>query len=197
MKSLVIGIINAKGGVGKTTSAMYLATVLASKGVEVWDADPQGSASEWALRAEENDDAVPFEVISVNRPQIKKRATKQPITFIDSPPLDEATLNSIAERADAVIIPTAPNGADVERLFSTRESLPAGQSAIVLLTDADPRTVLYRELTELLDQEEIAYFDRAIKPRQAIRAAYGSTPSNFEGYEEVAAELIELLEIED
>ena len=46
---------NTKGGTAKTTSAAMIATVLAKAGqtIELWDADPQGSASTWAEVAEE------------------------------------------------------------------------------------------------------------------------------------------------
>ena len=56
MKTILIA--NTKGGCAKTTTAMYLATALAHsspslKGVVI-DGDPQGTATEWALRAEED-----------------------------------------------------------------------------------------------------------------------------------------------
>lgn len=45
-----VALANAKGGVAKTTSCIYLAAVLARRGIEVavYDADPQSSASLWA-----------------------------------------------------------------------------------------------------------------------------------------------------
>lgn len=40
-------ITSTKGGVGKTTTAFYLAAALSQEAsVEVWNIDPQGSATE-------------------------------------------------------------------------------------------------------------------------------------------------------
>lgn len=52
---MIISTINLKGGVGKTTTAIALATaaVRDGKDVELYDCDPQSSASLWAMMAEE------------------------------------------------------------------------------------------------------------------------------------------------
>ena len=48
----VIALLNQKGGAGKTTLATHLAGELAQQGsrVTLLDADPQGSALDWAQR---------------------------------------------------------------------------------------------------------------------------------------------------
>lgn len=195
--SLIIGVINAKGGVGKTVTSIYLACALSASGhdVELWDADPQGSATDWDLTAAENGSALPFTVSSVNVAQLKKYPSRAEITIIDSPPLNESIMNAIAQRADVLIIPAAPAGLDITRVFSTLTSIPEGKPAAVLLTNANPRTVLYRETTELLSESGITYLDTPIRPKQSIRASYGAAPHDLAGYDDVVAQLLTLLNL--
>ena len=52
---MIISILNQKGGVGKTTLAVHLATGLSRQGGRVLliDADPQTSALDWSASREE------------------------------------------------------------------------------------------------------------------------------------------------
>ena len=59
---MIISFINQKGGVGKTTLSINVASALANAGHKVLliDADKQGSSTAWASLREET----PFQVVS-------------------------------------------------------------------------------------------------------------------------------------
>ena len=57
-----VAVANLKGGTAKTTTAVFLAHVMAAEGRTLLvDADPQGSALGWAETAEE----LPFSTVSL------------------------------------------------------------------------------------------------------------------------------------
>jgi chromosome partitioning protein len=68
---MIIAVLNQKGGVGKTTLAVHIAAGLALQGHKVLlvDADPQGSARDWAA-ARVN--ALLFPVVGLDRPTLHR-----------------------------------------------------------------------------------------------------------------------------
>jgi chromosome partitioning protein len=67
---MIVSVLNQKGGSGKTTLAIHLATALAREGARVLlvDADPQASALEWsALR-----DKAAFPVLGLPKPVLHR-----------------------------------------------------------------------------------------------------------------------------
>lgn len=85
-----IAIANAKGGVAKTTSSIYIASVIVSREAEPsYDADPQSSASLWASAAEQTAGPLTFDVLPANQATLRQLAAgsdPDEWAIIDAPP---------------------------------------------------------------------------------------------------------------
>ncbi|MDH1180078.1 AAA family ATPase [Achromobacter mucicolens] len=115
----VIALLNQKGGSGKTTLATHLAGELAFEGYKVVliDADPQGSASDWAERRAQSAQhrlygvfGLARESLHVEVPQISQTAD---FVVIDGPPRATAITRSALLAADLALIPVQPSAYDI------------------------------------------------------------------------------------
>lgn len=194
----IIAFVNTKGGTGKTTSTICLSTALAGmRNVVVWDADPQGSATDWAEQAAEAGDPLPFEVEVVNEALLKRarRNTDADYAIIDTPPGHPRIIDQAIEMADFVILPSSPAVIDLTRMLTTAASIPAEIPRAALLTRANKQTVAYKTAVEFLfDSSEVPVFSHAIGDRQAIQNSFGSRPEIFYDYSAITDELLEVME---
>lgn len=113
---MIIGVLNQKGGVGKTTISINLAACFAKKGLKTLlvDADPQGSSLAWSSAR----DADPlFPVIGMAKPSLHKDlpavAADYDITVIDGAPRVNDLGRAAILASDLVIIPVQPSPFDV------------------------------------------------------------------------------------
>lgn len=187
-----IAVVNTKGGVGKTTTAVYLAAVASKDGltVELLDADPQGSATSWADIAAEGGSGLPFLVAPANKITLG-RPSSADLTVIDTPPGAADIIQAAIDAADVVIVPTAPSGLDLQRVWPTLEA-SAHKPAGVLLTSVELGTKLLDLTKEALEAEGVFVFENVIGKRQAIRQAFGGVPSSFYGYRDLLKEIREV-----
>lgn len=191
--SKIISIVNAKGGVGKTTSTIYLATYFSNIGkrVLVRDADPQGSATDWITNIQE--DKIKFDFEPTNRALMGKKNDKYDFIIIDTPPQNDTIIENAVKVSDLVIIVSSSSGLDLSRVFSVLESIEEGQKYGVLLTMIDTRTKTYKATKELLQAENIKTFETAIRQRESIKSSYGELPNSdeLEFYEKLGIEILE------
>ncbi len=113
---MIVSVLNQKGGCGKTTLAIHLSHAFALRGQRVLlvDADPQGSARDWAAARQ----AAPlFSIVAIDRPVIHKElpaiAKDYDLIAIDGPPRVTDLARSAIIAADVVAIPIQPSPYDV------------------------------------------------------------------------------------
>ena len=163
---MIVGLLNQKGGVGKTTLALHLAGAWANNGKRVVaiDADPQGSALDWSeQRAKE---ALPrlFGVLGLARDTLHREAPEiardADHVLIDGPPRVATLMRSALLAADLVVIPAQPSPFDdwasgeiLRQLQEARVFRPQLVARFVL-NRCGARTVIGRETAEVLADHE-------------------------------------------
>lgn len=124
---MILTVTNLKGGSSKTTTAAYLAHVLAEQDLKVLviDADPQASITRWAEMAEWD---IPVRGMATGRlhdPRVGVfvEAAGHDVVVIDTPPTEKerGIVESAIRAATHVVVPLAPTSAEYERMAAVRE----------------------------------------------------------------------------
>ena len=108
---MIVGVLSQKGGVGKTTLSLNLASHYAGEGKRVLlvDADPQGSALAWSSARQ-----LPpiFPVIGMAKPSLHRDlpeiAADYDVTIIDGAPRVNDLGRAAILASDLVLIPVQP-----------------------------------------------------------------------------------------
>ncbi|MBL4744484.1 MAG: AAA family ATPase [Cycloclasticus sp.] len=185
---MIISFINQKGGVGKTTIAINVASALAQQGFKTLliDADKQGSSSTWASLREET----PFQVVSLARENMAKDAlslaTEYDFTLIDAPPHAEAISRSCIIASDLVVMPIEPSGLStwasdvtvqqVEQAREYKETLKCG----FVVSRKIGKTVIGRQVREMVENTGMRVFDADIENRVAFAESMTMGQTIFE-----------------
>lgn len=157
----IIAFSNQKGGVGKTTLAINVAACLAARNYTVLllDADPQGSALDWAaIQADEG----PFPVIGLPRPTIHKEIGRigrhYDYVIIDGPPRVNDISRSIMMASNKIFIPVQPSPYDIWAANDTTNLIEEAQivrpelKAAFIINRKIKRTLLGAEVLGALNE---------------------------------------------
>lgn len=190
-----VAIISQKGGAGKTTLAVHLATaaVTAGHASAIIDLDPQATAASWSDRRI----ASAPEVISgqaARLPALMKAARENGAAFIilDTAPNADQTASLAARAADLVLVPCRASTFDLEAIETTLMlAKAAAKPAYVVLNAVPPRSGIGREAAEGL----MARGAQVAPHRLTHRAAFthgvidGRTAQEFEPQGKAAEEI--------
>jgi chromosome partitioning protein len=184
---VIISVQNQKGGVGKTTIAIHLSHAIAltkKARVLLVDADPQGSARDWA--AARQTEAL-FPVIAIDRPvlhrEIPTLSKDYDYIIIDGPPRASELARSAISSADLVIIPVQPSPYDVWaaqeiiNLIQEASVFKERLKAVFAINRKIVNTAIGRDVTEALASFEFPVLKAHISQRIAFAesAATGQT----------------------
>lgn len=179
---MIISILNQKGGVGKTTLSVHLATALAQQGKKVLlvDADPQGSSLDWSAR---RDNESLFPVVGLPKPTLHRELPKLLKNYewivIDGAPRVYDVARSAALASDLILIPVQPSPYDVwaaeeiVKIISDVQGFKDNLKSAFVISRKIMNTVIGREVVEALSSYEVPVLKSHICQRVAFAETAG------------------------
>lgn len=184
---MLIGVLNRKGGCGKSTTAVHLAHWLSQQQqrVMVIDSDGQMSSSQWLKKLSMPSIVIadPDELFD----QIGKLAEEYDSVVIDSPSVLGEPAKSVLLSVDLALVPVQPSNLDllsakdIVRLVLQAQKIRKGPpKAAMFLSRAARGTVLMREAREALSNTQgFTLLESVIYQRQVIADAPGQAATVF------------------
>ena len=197
-RTVVIVVANLKGGVGKTTSAVFLAEAAAERtgAALLVDSDPQASAMRWADAAADEGPGLRSVAVALPTPDLGRRLEGITAGYswvvIDTPPGHLAIVQAATRAATVMVVPCQPTLMDLDRVRATLDvARDCGCPAAVLLTRARANTKALVAAREALEEAELPLIEAVVPQREAIAGAYGGRPAGpaLDLYGAVLAEL--------
>jgi chromosome partitioning protein len=179
MPATVITIAQQKGGAGKTTLVIQLATALKAQGhrVALVDIDPQGSLTAWLRRREHRPQPAPELRLSMIGGwrlgvELDRLRREEDLILVDTPPHAETEAKGAIRAADLVLIPCQPSPLDVWASAATVElAQKEGRTAALVLNRVPPRGRAADETQAAVRELGVKALAARLGNRQAFVAA--------------------------
>ena len=181
---MIYAVVNTKGGVGKTTTAVHLAVMLCREGTTLLiDSDPQASAASWAAWRRETDYSPTPTTTCLSGKAVLSEG-KQLATGFDNVVVDAGGRDSIALRsslllAQRAIIPVGASNLDAAAMTDLLEVVELARDynpaldVRVLLTRVDSRTKDTVDMLNFLVEHKLTVLPSKVCERVAFRRAIG------------------------
>ena len=141
----VVTVAQQKGGAGKTTLVIQLATALAAQGrrAALVDIDPQGSLTGWMRIREHRQRDAPelrFAMIGGWRlgVEVDRLKRESDVILVDTPPHTEIDAKAAVRGADLVLVPVQPSSLDVWASQGTVELAAREKRKLALVLNRVP-----------------------------------------------------------
>lgn len=184
----VIALVGNKGGAGKTTLSINLASGMHRRHPTVLlDADPQLSSLQWRDIADRDDLVDVVDAVDDLEAMVQKYRNEYDCVMIDCPPSvhSEQTRHALS-CSDIALFPVLPSPLDlwasvhVERELEWARSVNPDLQAMLVVNQLEPRTKLSRIINDVLAEIELPVATTAIRRRMAYRNAMLRGCSVFE-----------------
>ena len=200
---MILGVLSQKGGVGKTTLSLNIASHYAGQGRKVLlvDADPQGSALAWSSARQ-----LPplFPVVGMAKPSLHRdlpaMAADYDVTVIDGAPRVNDLGRAAILASDLVLIPVQPSPFDVWAADDTVQLIQEAQQfkdalrAAFTINRKIVNTAIGRDVTKAFEDAPFPVLSGAVSQRVlfAESAGQGLTVREIAPSGDAAREIAEL-----
>ena len=177
----VVAIAQQKGGAGKTSLAIHLATCWAAQDrghrITLFDLDPQQSLSAWFNLREElhgADERIRLQASTGWRvaSEVSQARKGSDVVIVDCPPHAEPTMRIAIRAADLVVVPLQLSPMDIWAAQPTMQMIRAeNRKALLVLNRVPSRAKVAGTIADALKKEQLPIASAALGNRVAFSAS--------------------------